>query len=248
MKSLVFHSSTNLSQSQSHIATDGQSISKSWRRAPCGAHDQIFITLRQLWSSSCGAPSLPRGRVCLLCMLLVLASVVFPRSESLGTRDYILLSFRRLLRLAGSRWRYSTPPPHGWIQSSQSQSYVTTDDQPASLSWCQAPIWGLRPEYYFCRTVAGLLLWGALSDERTDLPFSIAAGPRQRSYSRGRVPWDSRPYFTVNVKVKVMLRPTVQSGSLSWNKSNLVKVKVKVMLRPTVQSPVCLGIKHSSGT
>jgi hypothetical protein len=26
---------------------------------------------------------------------------------------------------------------------SQSQSYVTTDGQSASLSWCQAPIWGL---------------------------------------------------------------------------------------------------------
>jgi hypothetical protein len=24
------------------------------------------------------------------------------------------LPFRRLLRLTGSRWRYSTPPPHGW--------------------------------------------------------------------------------------------------------------------------------------
>jgi hypothetical protein len=41
------------------------------------------------------------------------------RSQSLGTCDRILLSqiwdfpFRRLLRLAGSRWRYSTPPPHG---------------------------------------------------------------------------------------------------------------------------------------
>jgi hypothetical protein len=33
------------SQSQSHIETDGQSISKSWCRAPSGAHDQIFITL-----------------------------------------------------------------------------------------------------------------------------------------------------------------------------------------------------------
>jgi hypothetical protein len=26
-----------------------------------------------------------------------------------------LAPFRRLLRLAGSRWRYSTPPPHGFI-------------------------------------------------------------------------------------------------------------------------------------
>jgi hypothetical protein len=58
------------------------------------------------------------GRVCLLYMLLVLASAVFLESESLGSHDHILLSqfwdfpFRRLLRLAGSRWRYSTPPPH----------------------------------------------------------------------------------------------------------------------------------------
>jgi uncharacterized PurR-regulated membrane protein YhhQ (DUF165 family) len=35
----------SLSQSQSHIATDGQSISKSWCRAPSGAHDKILITL-----------------------------------------------------------------------------------------------------------------------------------------------------------------------------------------------------------
>jgi hypothetical protein len=36
------------SQSQSHIATDGQSISKSWCRAISGAHDQIFITVWHL--------------------------------------------------------------------------------------------------------------------------------------------------------------------------------------------------------
>jgi hypothetical protein len=33
------------SQSQSHIATDGQSVSKSWYRAPSGAHDQKFLLL-----------------------------------------------------------------------------------------------------------------------------------------------------------------------------------------------------------
>jgi hypothetical protein len=36
--------------SQSHIATDGQSVSKSWCRAPSGAYDQIFITVWQLRS------------------------------------------------------------------------------------------------------------------------------------------------------------------------------------------------------
>jgi hypothetical protein len=29
------------------------------------------------------------------------------------------------------------------------------------------------------------------------LSFTIVAGPRQRTHSRIRVPWDSRPYFTV---------------------------------------------------
>jgi hypothetical protein len=66
------------------------------------------------------------------------------------------------------------------------------------LSWCQASIWGLRPDIYFCQTVAGLLLWCALSDERTGLPFTIAAGPRQRSHSWIRVPRHSWPYFTVS--------------------------------------------------
>jgi hypothetical protein len=41
-------------------------------------------------------------------------------------------------------------------------------------------------------------MWGVLSDERMGLSFAIAAGPRQRSHSRVRVPWDSRPYFTVS--------------------------------------------------
>jgi hypothetical protein len=81
---------------------------------------------------------------------------------------------------------------------SESESYVTTDSQSANLSWNKAPIWGLRPDFYYRRTVAGLLIWGALSDERMGLSFTIAVGSSQRSHSRVRVPWDSRPYFTVS--------------------------------------------------
>jgi hypothetical protein len=40
----------------------------------------------------CGAPSLARGWVCHLYMLLALASAVFLGSESLGTLGHILLS------------------------------------------------------------------------------------------------------------------------------------------------------------
>jgi hypothetical protein len=90
---------------------------------PSGAYDQIFITLWQIRFCFCGAPSLTRGRVCLLHMLLVLASIALLGSKVLWSRDHILLSqfwdfpFRRLLRLAGSSWMYSTLPPHGYLSS-----------------------------------------------------------------------------------------------------------------------------------
>jgi hypothetical protein len=48
--------------------------------------------------------------------------------------------------------------------------------QSVSLTWNEAPIWGLRPDFYYRETVPGLLIWGALSDERTGLSFTIAAG------------------------------------------------------------------------
>jgi hypothetical protein len=73
-----------------------------------------------------------------------------------------------------------------------------TAGQSASLSCNKAPTWGLRLDFYSCQTLAALLMRGVLSDERTGLYFTTAAGPRQRSHSRGRVPWDSRPYFTVS--------------------------------------------------
>jgi hypothetical protein len=79
-----------------------------------------------------------------------------------------------------------------------SQSYVTTGGQSASLSCCQAPIWGLRRDFYYCQRVAGLLMWDAFSGERTGLPFTIAAGLRQRSNSQIRVLRDLWPYFTVS--------------------------------------------------
>jgi hypothetical protein len=65
-------------------------------------------------------------------------------------------------------WRLSTSDhtiliPSSWSQSqSQSQSHVTTDCQSASLSWCQAPIWGLRPLFITVRHLQAC--WcGALS-------------------------------------------------------------------------------------
>jgi hypothetical protein len=52
------------SQSQSHIATGGQSVFLSWCRAPVGAQDQMFLLAWKLLSCPHGAPSLMRGWVC----------------------------------------------------------------------------------------------------------------------------------------------------------------------------------------
>jgi hypothetical protein len=82
-----------------------------------GAYNQIFVTVRRLQVSRYGALFLTRGRICRLQLLRVLVSAFIFGSESVGTCDHILLSqirdftFRRLLRLVGLRWRYSTPLP-----------------------------------------------------------------------------------------------------------------------------------------
>jgi hypothetical protein len=86
----------------------------------------------------CGAPSLTRGRVCLLYMLLALASADFLGSESLGTRDHILLSqiwdfpFRRLLRLClGCRAEQSRAVAY----CRQPASTVTLGIEPRWVPW-----------------------------------------------------------------------------------------------------------------
>jgi hypothetical protein len=110
-----------------------------------------------------------------------------PQGYCVGIRPFL-----RLVALALVAARLGS-----WLKS-ESESYVTTDGQSACLSWIKAPIWGLWPDFYYRQTVAILLIWGALSDERTGLSFTIAAGPRQRSHSLVWVPWNSRPYFTVS--------------------------------------------------
>jgi hypothetical protein len=52
--------------SRSYLATDGQSASSSWCRAPFGTGDRTIISLSDNYflSSSWKAPSLTRGRVC----------------------------------------------------------------------------------------------------------------------------------------------------------------------------------------
>jgi hypothetical protein len=104
-------------------------------------------------------------------------------------------------------WRIS----HDWTES---ESYVTTDGQSASLSWNKAPTWGSRPDLYYCQTIEDLLMWGALSDKRTGLSFTISAGPRQSSCFRVRLPWD----FTVSDS-RLTFRRLLRLAGLRWRYS-----------------------------
>jgi hypothetical protein len=102
-----------------------------------------------------------------------------------------------------------------WISpesESESESFITTDGQSASLSWNKAP------DFYYCQTVAGLLMWGALSDERTGLSFTISSGPRPPSHFRVRVPWDSWPYFTASDS-RLSFRRLLRLAGLRWRYS-----------------------------
>jgi hypothetical protein len=104
----------------------------------------------------------------------------------LGFRAPRLMSSLVGACLTSQLFMAATPGHH-----SQSRSV----DQPVLVS---SPIWRPRPDFCYCQTVKGLSIWGALSDERTGLSFTIASCPHQRSHSRVRVPPDSWAYFTVS--------------------------------------------------
>jgi hypothetical protein len=72
-----------------------------------------------------------------------------------------------------------------FLPQSRAESYVTTHGQSANRSWNKAPISGLRPDFYYCQRVVGLLMWGALSDERTGLSFTVAVVELASTVIRG---------------------------------------------------------------
>jgi hypothetical protein len=114
-------------------------------------------------------------------MLLVLASAVFLRSE---LRSYFTVSDLRLL--------FSSPPVTHRVMvevldpasttvpsCNQSQSHIATDGQSVSLG--VKPNLGLMTRYLLLFDSYILLLWGALSDERTGLSFARETCPQNCS-------------------------------------------------------------------
>jgi hypothetical protein len=142
----------------------------------------LWPTIRCLISSDscwCGAPSLTRGRVCRLQLLLAFSSEVILESESRGTQSYFTVSDSKLPQPRGSGLRIYVPQEQGdpvitpstefplccllrlaglrWRYSNpllrqrqyQSQSYFTTGGLPPISSSWRQAPSGSRAENFF---------------------------------------------------------------------------------------------------
>jgi hypothetical protein len=94
-------------------------------------------------------------------------------------------------------------------------------------------------------TVAVLFLWGAHSDDRTGLSFVYAAGPRQRSLSRVRVPWISRPYFTVPVlRLPFSSPPTTRRVTVEVFDPATTRAELHMLLHECIHNIYKVGPQH----
>jgi hypothetical protein len=87
---------------------------------------------------------------------------------------------------------------------SKSVTLCTTDGQSASLSWNKAPIWGLRPDLYYCLTVAGALC------ERTVLSFARVTVISSKSCQYVQFTF----YMLLNVCIYNTYKASVSLGSV----------------------------------
>jgi hypothetical protein len=70
--------------------------------------------------------------------------------------------------------------------------------------------------------------WGTLSDERTGLSFVYAAGPRQRSLTRVRVPRDSWSYFAVSdLRLRFSSPPTTRRVTVVFDPASTEVAKLR---------------------
>jgi hypothetical protein len=86
-----------------------------------------------------------------------------------------------------------------------SQGHITTDGQSVSKSWCRAPSGPHDQIFITVWQLRSCFMWGALSEESMGLSFVYATGPCQRCLSQVRVPWYSRPYFTVSFETSLFV-------------------------------------------
>jgi hypothetical protein len=136
-------------ESQSHVTTDGQSVSPSWCRAPSGAHDQILITVWHLLFWRCRAPSLTTRIIVThnrMQNIKVMGSLkeIYPRNGPqrkyhLGTdpkentTPLLSLTRNRSLPTDLELTKKKTPPLHSNSPPSPSNTHTKVQSQPVSL-------------------------------------------------------------------------------------------------------------------
>jgi hypothetical protein len=114
----------------------------------------------------------------LLCIVKVIVTLRLTVSQSVSlsvephlglmTRYLLLFDCYGLVFVGRPLWReYGSALPQFKVKVMLRQTV-----QSVSSSWNKALIWGLRSDLYYCQAVAGLLMWGALSEERTGLSFA----------------------------------------------------------------------------
>jgi hypothetical protein len=122
--------------------------------------------------------------------------------------------------------------PQIWGSSSQylyigtgchSQSYVTIDDQSVSLPLCQVPIWRPWPRFYYCRTVAGLLICRC--------PLWLEGGSVVYPY------WESK-----QSDVSTDGRPVSQSQTALMNRCSLLSPQKCFLATAIVLFPDCTAV------
>jgi hypothetical protein len=152
------------------IASGPRQSSHSWVEVP---QNSTIIFYCLIWDS----PNL-EGQVPVF---------ISPRNRVAQLYPQALGSLFIVSYVSGLRWRYSNPPPHGKPLDNPCQVKVQvtlrpTVSRPVRLG--VRPIWDPRPIFLppwdFLLDSYCLLCCSALSDERTGLFFTVAAGPRQR--------------------------------------------------------------------
>jgi hypothetical protein len=132
------------SESQSYITTDGQSASLSWNKAPIWGVTTRFLLLSNLCGFVDVGRSLLREDVSVVYHCCWSSSAQsFSGPSPLGLSKIRDFFFRRILRLAGLWWRYSTPPPH--LQIHYVSFYNPVRIASRTHTWTVRLLWSAHP-------------------------------------------------------------------------------------------------------
>jgi hypothetical protein len=137
-------------QSQSHVTTDGQSVSPSWCRSPSGAHDQILVTVWQLLICRCRAPPLTRGRVwpwseapallqfSWVTWLLALASYLYSAGAG-SPRSSLRVTYPFLFHvIAINLWMYEDAESHSRLSAPMSKAIILQYASTTAISYLES--------------------------------------------------------------------------------------------------------------